>query len=81
MIIYCIKKWKKFPCGTEGRGSGIVTIVSQTAAVVQVQFLAQELPHTLGVAKKKKERTYETDISNKVTLKYYLFNKMEIYSI
>ena len=33
-------------------GSGIVTAVAQVDAVVQVQSLTQELPQTVGMAKK-----------------------------
>ena len=38
------------------RGSGIVTAAAWTAAVVQVQSLAKELPHASDVAKKKKKK-------------------------
>lgn len=37
---------------TAGYRSGVVTAVTQVVAVVQVQSLAPEVPHTMGVAKK-----------------------------
>ena len=39
-----------------GQGSSVVTAMAQVAAAVrvQVQSLAQELPHAEGMAKKKK---------------------------
>ena len=44
----------EFPCGAAG--SRVVTVVTQVAAVVQLQFLAQELPRAVGMAKKKKRK-------------------------
>ena len=35
----------------------IVTAAAQVAAVVQVHSLARELPHAVGMAKKKKKNT------------------------
>ena len=37
-----------------GYGFGVVTAVAQGAAVALVQSLAGELPHAVGVTKKKK---------------------------
>ena len=37
-----------------GKGTDIVTVVAQVAALEQVQSLAREPPHALGVAKKEK---------------------------
>ena len=36
----------------------IVTAAAQVAAVVQVHSLARELPHAVGMAKKKKKKKY-----------------------
>ena len=35
-----------------------ISAASQIAAVVRFQSLAQELPHALGVVKKKREKKY-----------------------
>ena len=45
---------REFPDGLSSEGSGIAT------AVVQVQSLAQELPHAIGAAGKKKKVCYGT---------------------
>ena len=50
----------EFPGGPVGSESGVVTAVAQVTAVVQVPSLAQELPHVLGVAKKKKKKRSRT---------------------
>ena len=44
----------EFSGGTVGYGSIIVTAVARVTAVVWVCSLAQELPHAVGMAKKKK---------------------------
>ena len=44
----------EFSGGTAGYGSIIVTAVARVTAVVWVCSLAQELPHAVGMAKKKK---------------------------
>ena len=46
---------KKFPGGSVGGGSGIVTAVAQVTAVLRVPPLAQELLHAMGSAKKIKK--------------------------
>ena len=46
----------EFSDGTANLGPGIVTAVGQVAAKVQVQSLAQEIPHAGGTAKKKKKK-------------------------
>lgn len=43
----------EFPCGAVGEGSNIVTAAAQVAAMVWVQSLARELPHSKGMAKRK----------------------------
>jgi len=51
-------KKQEFPCDAVGLESGIPTAVAQVAAVVQVQFLPQQLPHARrggGEHKKKKK--------------------------
>ena len=59
-----------FPHGSASWGSGVVTAVALVTAVVQVQFLAQELPHVVGTARKKKSMPdfkstfYELENSN-----------------
>ena len=48
----------ELPCGTVGKGSGIIPAVAWVAAVAQVQPLAQEPLHAAGVPMpppKKKE--------------------------
>ena len=42
------------PCDAEGYGSHSVTAAVWVAAVLRVQFLAWELPHTMGTAKRNK---------------------------
>ena len=42
----------EFPGGLVGQGSSIVTAVAWVAAVAQVQSLALEIPHTMGMATK-----------------------------
>lgn len=44
---------REFSCGIPG--SGVVTAAAGVAAVVQVGFLVQEIPHAVGSAKKKKQ--------------------------
>ena len=44
---------KEFSCGRVGYGSSIVTAVAWITALAQVQFLAPELSHAVGMAKKK----------------------------
>ena len=44
----------RVPCGTVGWGSGVVTAAAWISAMAQVQSLAWELLHTMGIAKKKK---------------------------
>ena len=44
---------QKFPGGLVVKGSGVVT------AVVQVQLLAQELPHTMGTVKNSLKKDVE----------------------
>ena len=39
--------------------SGVVTAVALVTSVAQALSLAQELPHVMGVAKKKKKKTWE----------------------
>lgn len=41
--------------GLPVKGSSIVTVMSQVAAMAQVQYVAQELLHSTGMAKKKKK--------------------------
>ena len=52
------RKWKdmEFSCGTVGWGSGIVIAAAWIAAVLWVRSLAQEFPHTTGMAKKTKTK-------------------------
>lgn len=38
-----------FPCGAVALGPGIVTAVTQIAAIARVQSLAQKLPHATGM--------------------------------
>ena len=38
------------------KGSSFITAVAWVTAVVQVQSLAQELPHAMGTAKKKDKK-------------------------
>ena len=49
---------QEFCSGTAGSGSSIVTSVTWVATVVHIGSLAQELPHAVGVAKKKKEKLF-----------------------
>ena len=44
------------PCGAVGSGSGVVPAAAWVTAVACVQSLAQELPHSMSAAKKKKEK-------------------------
>ena len=46
------KMAEEFPDGLADYRSGIVIAVAQVIAVVQVQSLAQELPHAAGTARK-----------------------------
>jgi len=45
----------RFLCDPVSYGSGIVSAVAQVAAAVQVQSLAWQLPHAVGVTKKEKK--------------------------
>ena len=56
---------KKFPGGSVGGGSGIVTAVAQVTAVLRVPPLAQELPHAMGSAKKKKKKSVKIALTFK----------------
>ena len=42
------------------QGFGVVTAVAWDTAVVRVQFLARELPHAVGAAKKNPIKTNKT---------------------
>ena len=46
----------EFSCSSVGEGSGIVTAVIQVAAVAWVWYLALELLHATGRAKKRKKK-------------------------
>ena len=46
----------EFLCDSVGEGQGIVTAAAWVAAVVQVGWLAWELPYATGMAKKEKEK-------------------------
>ena len=47
----------EFPGGSEGWGFGTATDVVLVTDVAQIQFLAREIPHAMGVAPpKKRER-------------------------
>ena len=46
------------PYDSVGQGSSLVTAVALVTVVAQVGSLAWELPHAIGVAKKKKKKTY-----------------------
>ena len=41
----------EFPGGSAGLGAGIITAVTWVAAVAQVQSLAQEILHSMDIAK------------------------------
>ena len=45
----------ELPRGSAGYGSSIVTAVTWVAPVVQARFVAWELPHVAGAAKKEKK--------------------------
>ena len=47
-----IRKVLEFPGGSADEGFGTITIMAQVTAVAQVQSLAQELLHAVGIAKK-----------------------------
>ena len=47
---------KEFPLASAGWGSSVATAVALVTAVAQVRFLAQELVHATGKAKKKKKK-------------------------
>lgn len=44
---------EKFPCGTAASGSHIAADVAKAKTAVWVESLAWEVPHAMGVAKKK----------------------------
>ena len=44
---------REFPCGTAGKGCGIVTAVALVIAMAWVQSLAWELLHATSAVKKK----------------------------
>ena len=50
----------EFSCDAAGQGSGIVTVVAQVTAVVQVRSLAWDLPHAKGKAKIKTNNNNKT---------------------
>ena len=52
-FFFYISYHMEFPGGSVGWGSGIVTAVAWVAAVAQVQSLAPERLHAVGVANKK----------------------------
>lgn len=45
-------KQEEFPGGSVGLGPGGVTVVALVTAMVQFPFLAWELPHDTGMARK-----------------------------
>ena len=56
-----LKHWLKkvgweFPGGAVDSGSGVVTAVVWITAVARVQSLTQELPHAVGIAKKRRKK-------------------------
>ena len=58
------KSQEEFSRGTVGKGSSNVIAVAQVTTVVQVQSLAQELPHATGVAKAGGERISQEKLQN-----------------
>ena len=48
---------KEFSCDPGGEGSSVVTAVAWVPPVAWVGSLAQELPHTMGMAQKKRKST------------------------
>ena len=52
IILFKIKILE-FPGDLRGSGSSVVTAMAQVTAMVQVQYLAWELPHTPDAAKNK----------------------------
>ena len=62
------KPKQEFPCGTVGYGSGVLTAVAWTTALVQVQSLAQEHPCATGTTNKNK-----TNKKQLVDANYYIY--------